>query len=76
MTITYDQFCAEIAAVFGEADQVIGTSNFEELGWDSLQLAELDLLLERLGRRVSERDLLSARSPLDLYEAFCRSLAE
>lgn len=68
--LSFDEFCLRVAERFGATTSELQSQSFEALGWDSLQLTELDLLVEQLGVRVSEADLASAQGLADIYAAY------
>ncbi len=74
--LSEDDFVDRVAAELGISRRELTAGTFEALGFDSLQMYELDLIVEELGALVSDEDIVSARSIHDLYEAYRRTIAK
>ena len=68
--MTFEEFATYIADGLFMSHELLVEERFDVLGIDSLQLLEIDLLIEELGVLLSEANLADARSLRDLYENY------
>jgi acyl carrier protein len=70
------EFHSVVAAELGLPEDDLRALTFEQLGLDSLQLFEIDLVVEELGVLLDEETFMTARRVADIYAAYAEALKD
>lgn len=73
--LSREQFIAYIASELEVDEEALGALSFQDAGLDSIQVFEIDLIVEELGVLLPEQAIVGAVGLADIYTAYVAEAA-